>query len=38
MCNFTMGDGSVRSISEFIDDSVLAFQITRAGGEVVGEY
>lgn len=28
MCNFTMGDGSVRSISEFIDDSVLAFQIT----------
>ena len=38
MCNFTMGDGSVRSISEFIDDTVLAFQITRAGGEVVGEY
>jgi prepilin-type processing-associated H-X9-DG protein len=38
MCNFTMGDGSVKSISEFIDDSVIAFQITRAGGEVVGDY
>ncbi len=38
LCNFVMGDGSVRSISEYIDDSVLAFQITRAGGEVVGDY
>ena len=38
MCNFVMGDGSVRSISEFIDDTVLAFQITRSGGEVVGDY
>ena len=38
MCNFTMGDGSVRSISEYIDDTLLAFLITRAGGEVVGDY
>ena len=38
MSNFTMGDGSVRSISEYIDDTLLAFLITRAGGEVVGDY
>jgi prepilin-type N-terminal cleavage/methylation domain-containing protein len=38
MSNFAMGDGSVRSISEYIDDTLLAFLITRAGGEVVGDY
>ena len=38
ICNFAMGDGSVRSISEYIDDTLLAFLITRAGGEVVGDY
>ncbi|WP_010587200.1 DUF1559 domain-containing protein [Schlesneria paludicola] len=33
-----MGDGTVRSISESISDVVLACLITRAGGEVIGEF
>ena len=36
--NVTMGDGSVRSISQNIADVVLANLITRAGGEVIGEF
>ena len=35
---FTMGDGSVRSISENISDYVLASLLTRAGGDIVGEF
>lgn len=35
---FAMGDGSVKALSENIDDTVLAFLITRAGGEVPGSY
>ena len=38
LSQFTMGDGSVKGISENIDDVVLASLITRAGGEVVGSY
>ncbi len=38
MSQFTMGDGSVKSLSEYIDDTVLAFLVTRAGGEVPGNY
>jgi hypothetical protein len=33
-CHFTLGDGSVRFISESIDQYVLAAMTTRAGGEV----
>lgn len=35
---FTMGDGSVRAISENIDEALYNALATRAGGEVVGEY
>jgi prepilin-type N-terminal cleavage/methylation domain-containing protein len=35
---FAMGDGAVRSISEVVDDTVLAFLITRAGGDIVGDF
>lgn len=35
---FAMGDGSVVTISEYVDDYAIAFLLTRAGGEVVGEY
>lgn len=35
---FTMGDGSVRAISENIDEALYNALGTRAGGEVVGEY
>ena len=35
---FTMGDGSVRSISENISDFVLASLLTRAGSDIVGEF
>ena len=38
MSIFAMGDGSVRNISEYVDDYAIAFLLTRAGGEVVGEY
>lgn len=38
MSQFTMGDGSVKALSEHIDDTVLASLLTRAGGEVVGGY
>jgi hypothetical protein len=38
LSNFTMGDGSVKSLSEHIDDYVLAFLITRAGGDLPGNY
>ena len=38
MSAFAMGDGSVVNISEFVDDYAIAFLLTRAGGEVVGEY
>ena len=38
ICQFTIGDGSVRAISENIDDRVYNALGTRAGGEVVGEY
>ena len=33
-----MGDGSVRTINENVSDNVLANAITRAGGEVPGEF
>ncbi|WP_010587195.1 DUF1559 family PulG-like putative transporter [Schlesneria paludicola] len=33
-----MGDGSVKALSENMDDTVLAFLITRSGGEVAGNY
>ncbi len=36
--NVAMGDGSVRTINENISDNVLANAITRAGGEVPGEF
>ena len=35
---FCMGDGSVRSISENISDYVLASLLTRAGGDIVGDF
>ena len=38
LCHFTMGDGSVRGLSENVDDTVLAFLITRQGGDVPGNY
>jgi type II secretory pathway pseudopilin PulG len=38
LCQFTMGDGAVRAISENIDDTVLATLITRAGGDIPGSY
>jgi prepilin-type N-terminal cleavage/methylation domain-containing protein/prepilin-type processing-associated H-X9-DG protein len=36
--NVAMGDGSVRTINENISDAVLANAITRAGGEIPGEF
>jgi prepilin-type processing-associated H-X9-DG protein len=35
---FTLGDGSVRFISENINFSVFVALVTPAGGEVVGEF
>ena len=35
---FAMGDGSVRAISENIDENVYNALGTRAGGEVIGEF
>lgn len=36
--NFGLCDGSVRAVSENIDQNVLNSLGTRAGGEVVGEF
>lgn len=38
ICQFTLGDGSVRAISENIDAGVYNALGTRSGGEVVGEF
>lgn len=38
ICQFAMGDGSVRAISETIDANVYNALATRAGDEVVGEF
>ncbi len=37
-CHFLLCDGSVRFISENIDQGLLAGITTRAGGEVIGEF
>jgi prepilin-type N-terminal cleavage/methylation domain-containing protein len=37
-CNFALADGSIRFISEIIDESLLDALATRAGGEPVSEY
>ncbi|QDV49681.1 DUF1559 domain-containing protein [Gimesia fumaroli] len=37
-CHFTLGDGSVRFLSENMSQTVLTSLTTRAGGEVVGEF
>jgi prepilin-type processing-associated H-X9-DG protein len=36
--NFLLGDGSVRSVNSSIDGLVYEALLTRAGGEVVGDY
>lgn len=38
ICQFAMGDGSVRAISENIDADVYTALGTRSGGEVTGEF
>ena len=38
ICQFAMGDGSVRAISENIDAGVYNSLGTRSGGEVIGEF
>lgn len=38
ICQFALGDGSVRAISENIDEGVYNSLGTRDGGEVVGEF
>ncbi len=37
-CHFTLGDGSVRFLSENLHRSILARLTTRAGGETIGEF
>lgn len=37
-CHFVLGDGSVRFLSENIDQGTLSALTTRQGGEVVGEF
>lgn len=38
ICQFALGDGSVRAISENIDEGIYNALGTRAGGEVIGEF
>lgn len=38
ICQFALGDGSVRSISENIDAGIYNALGTRSGGEVIGEF
>ena len=37
-CHFTLGDGSVRFLSENMSQTILTSLTTRAGGEIVGEF
>ncbi|MBY0456335.1 MAG: DUF1559 domain-containing protein, partial [Gemmataceae bacterium] len=38
VCNFVLGDGSVRTLRNSLDGNLLGQLATRAGGEVVGNY
>lgn len=38
ICQFALGDGSVRAISETIDADIYNALATRSGGEVVGDF
>ena len=37
-CQFTLADGSVRFVGENVDVNLLNGLLTRAGGEIIGEY